>query len=215
MPPVNAPKWDLTLEQQCIIEQAKVVVMDQHSGGPLFLQPEESLPKDKREILSNIEWVQSTLAGVEQYLNRLPHGNHARSKGELPQFTLTRTGGFQGQTIGKSARTVTVGILGLGDIGQGVGNMLRAAGYKVLGFKRRVTPEMTLDCADRVTPDLDEVLSQSDYLVNVLPNTTSTRYLLNEDNLDLCRGRKPVFTNIGCGDVVSEKTIINALDNGV
>ncbi|RLN55603.1 hypothetical protein BBJ29_002397, partial [Phytophthora kernoviae] len=203
MPPVNAPKWDLTLEQQCIIEQAKVVVMDQHSGEPLFLQPEESLPKDKRDILSNIEWVQSTLAGVEQYLNRLPHGNHARSKGKLPQFTLTRTGGFQGQTMGqfvfgyvtmlerklleargfqsngeyareemlrfRSARTVTVGILGLGDIGQGVGKMLRAAGYKVLGFKRRVTPEMVLDCADRVTPDLDEVLSQSDYLVNVLP----------------------------------------------
>ncbi|KAG3032154.1 hypothetical protein PC121_g4642 [Phytophthora cactorum] len=32
--------------------------------------------------------------------------------------------------------TVTIGVLGLGDIGQGVGKMLRGAGYKVLAFKR-------------------------------------------------------------------------------
>ncbi|KAG3117708.1 hypothetical protein PI125_g3501 [Phytophthora idaei] len=112
--------------------------------------------------------------------------------------------------------TVTIGVLGLGDIGQGVGKMLRGAGYKVLGFKRRVSPEQELElahCADRVTPDLDEVLSQSDYLVNVLPSTSSTRYLLNEKNLELCRERKPVFINIGRGDVVPEKTIIHALDD--
>ncbi|KAF4138383.1 D-isomer specific 2-hydroxyacid dehydrogenase NAD binding domain-containing protein [Phytophthora infestans] len=114
--------------------------------------------------------------------------------------------------------TVTIGVLGLGDIGQGVGKMLRGAGYQVLGLKRRVSPEQERElaqCADRVTSDLDEVLSQSDYLVNVLPSTSSTRYLLNESNLELCRERKPVFINIGRGDVIAEKTIIDALDNGV
>ncbi|RLN49278.1 hypothetical protein BBJ29_007492, partial [Phytophthora kernoviae] len=206
MPPVDAPQWGLTPEQQCVIEQAKVVVMDQHSGGPVFLTPEESLPKDKRNILSNIEWVQGTYAGVEQYLNRLPHGKNALPKDQLPQFQLTRAGGFLPRIMGqyvfgyvtmlermlfeardfqrdgeyareqlirfRPAQNVTVGILGLGDIGQGVGKMLRAAGYKVLGFKRRISPEMHLELssyADHITPDLDEVLSQSDYLVNVLP----------------------------------------------
>ncbi|KAG7397554.1 hypothetical protein PHYBOEH_000557 [Phytophthora boehmeriae] len=252
MPPVDAPRWDLTPEQQRVIEQAKVMVMDQHSGGPVFLTPEESLPKDKRGILSNVEWVQGTYAGVEQYLNRLPHGKHVLPKDQLPQFQLTRAGGFLPRIMGqyvfgyvtmlermllearefqrsgeyareqlirfRSAQNVTIGILGLGDIGQGVGKLLRAAGYKVLGFKRRISPEMHLElssCADHITPDLDEVLAKSDYLVNVLPSTSTTRYLLNEDNLDLCRKRKPVFINIGRGDVVSEKTIINALDNGV
>ncbi|KAL4159857.1 hypothetical protein PRNP1_000430 [Phytophthora ramorum] len=252
MDDTGAPQWDLTSEQQRVIEQAKIVVMDQHSGGPLFLTPEESLPKDKRDILRNIEWVQGTYAGVEQYLNRLPHGKNALPVDQLPKFTLTRAGGFLPRIMGqyvfgyvtmlermlleaidfqrnrtyerermigfRPAQTVTIGILGLGDIGQGVGKMLRAAGYKVLGFKRRVNSQLDLAlaaCADRVTPDLDEVLSQSDYLVNVLPSTSSTRYLLNEKNLELCRECKPVFINIGRGDVVAEKTIIDALDNGV
>ncbi|KAL3661010.1 hypothetical protein V7S43_014026 [Phytophthora oleae] len=240
------PRWDLSTDQQKALEQAKIVVMDQHSGGPLFLTPDESLPKDKHGILDNIEWVQGTYAGVEQYLNRLPPTD------QLPPFTLTRAGGFLPRIMAqyvfgyvtmlermlldavgfqnnrdyarermiqfRPAQTVTIGILGLGDIGQGVGKMLRAAGYKVLGFKRRVNSELDLElaaCADRITPDLEEVLTQSDYLVNVLPSTSSTRYLLNENNLKLCKERKPVFINIGRGDVVAEKTIINALDDGV
>ncbi|CAH0480722.1 unnamed protein product [Peronospora belbahrii] len=244
----DAPKWDLTMEQEQVIRQANVIVMDQHSGGPLFLTPDESLPKDKRDILRNVEWVQGTYAGVEQYLNRLPHGKMDK----LPRFTLTRAGGFLPRIMGQYvfgyvtmlermlfeardfqrnreyARTklmqfrppqsVTIGILGLGDIGQGVGRMLRGAGYKVLGFKRRVHSELDRDlaaCATRVTRNLEEVLSQSDFLVNVLPSTSSTRYLLNKKNIELCRERKPVFINIGRGDMVAETTIINALDDGV
>jgi phosphoglycerate dehydrogenase-like enzyme len=246
------PRWDLTAEQQQVLEQAKIVVMDQHSGGPVFITPNESLPKDKRGILDNVEWVQGTYAGVEQYLNRLPHGNNALPADQLPTFTLTRAGGFLPRIMGqyvfgyvtmlermlleardfqrkreyarekmiqfRPAQTVTIGILGLGDIGQGVGKLLRAAGYKVLGFKRNISPELNAElasCADRITPDLDEVLAQSDYLVNVLPSTSSTRYLLTESNLELCRDKKPVFINIGRGDVVAEQTVIDALDKGV
>jgi phosphoglycerate dehydrogenase-like enzyme len=235
-----------------VLEQAKIVVMDQHSGGPVFITPNESLPKDKRGILDNVEWVQGTYAGVEQYLNRLPHGNNALPADQLPTFTLTRAGGFLPRIMGqyvfgyvtmlermlleardfqrkreyarekmiqfRPAQTVTIGILGLGDIGQGVGKLLRAAGYKVLGFKRNISPELNAElasCADRITPDLDEVLAQSDYLVNVLPSTSSTRYLLTESNLELCRDKKPVFINIGRGDVVAEQTVIDALDKGV
>ncbi|POM58154.1 D-isomer specific 2-hydroxyacid dehydrogenase [Phytophthora palmivora] len=248
----GAPTWNLTTDQHRVLEQAKIVVMDQHSGGPLFLTPDDSLPQDKRNILDNIEWVQGTYAGVEQYLNRLPHGKDALPADQLPKFTLTRAGGFLPRIMAqyvfgyvtmlermlleardfqsnrdyarermiqfRPAQTVTIGILGLGDIGQGVGKMLKGAGYKVLGFKRRVGTELDLElapCADRVTSDLEEVLSTSDYLVNVLPSTSSTRYLLNEKNLEVCRERKPVFINIGRGDMVAEKTIIDALNNGV
>lgn len=247
----DAPTWDLTMEQVRAIQQAHIIVMDQHSGGPLFLTPDKSLPKDKRNILRNIEWVQGTYAGVEQYLTRLPHGKkNALSTDTLPKFTLTRAGGFLPRIMGqyvfgyismlermlleardfqrnreyarakmiqfRSPSSVTIGILGLGDIGQGVGKMLRGAGYKVLGFKRRVHSELNLSaCADRVTSNLEEVLSQSDFLVNVLPSTSSTRYLLNKTNLEACGERQPVFINIGRGDVIAEQTILDALDNGI
>ncbi|OWZ21624.1 D-isomer specific 2-hydroxyacid dehydrogenase [Phytophthora megakarya] len=245
MEDVDAPRWDLTLEQRRIVEQAKVVVMDQHIGGPLFIAPEKSLPEDMHDILRNVNWVQGTYAGVEHYLNRLNN-----KSAETPPFTLTRAGAFlprvMGQYVfgyvtmferklleaidfrnkGEYARAhmadfrladhVTIGILGFGEIGQGVGKMLRSAGYNVIGFKRRVSPGLELASgADIVTSDLSEVLCKSDYLVNVLPSTSSTHYLLNEANLELCRARKPIFINIGRGDVASEKTIISALDSGV
>ncbi|CAI5711385.1 unnamed protein product [Hyaloperonospora brassicae] len=251
MDDAGAPAWDLTVEQQRAVGQAKVMVMDQHSGGPLFLAPEANLPKALCGILDNVEWVQGTYVGVEEYLSRLPHGENALTPDQVPQFTLTRAGGFLPRIMGqyvfgyvtmlermlleardfqmnreyarqrliqfRPPQTVTVGIMGLGDIGQGVGKMLKGAGYKVLGFKRRANSQLDADlsaCADRVTSDLETVLSQSDILVNVLPSTSATRYLLNENNLTLCRERKPVFINIGRGDVVAEKTIVDALDNG-
>ncbi|KAG3117712.1 hypothetical protein PI125_g3505 [Phytophthora idaei] len=117
----------------------------------------------------------------------------------------------------RPAQSVTVGILGLGDIGQYTGKMLRSCGYNVLGFKRRVSAQDVADlaeCADHVTTSLEEVLAKSDYLINLLPSTSATRYVLNETNLELCREHSPVFINIGRGDVISEKTLIDALNKG-
>ncbi|KAG3157645.1 hypothetical protein PC128_g21643 [Phytophthora cactorum] len=192
---------------------------DQNSGGPLLVDPKGNLPQDKQEI--RVEWVQGTYVSIEQYMNQLLDGQKTMSTEMVPKFTLTRAGRFLPQVMGQyvfgNLALFERKILeGLGDIRQGVGTMLRGAGYKVLGFKRRVTPEQEhklAACADHVTSDLSEVLSQSDYLVNVLPSSSFTRYLLNENNLGLCRERKPVFINIGRGDVVAEKTIIDALDN--
>ena len=161
--------------------------------------------------------------GVEQYLDRLPHGGNALTTDHLPTFTLTRAGGFLPRIMGQHVfgyvtmlernlleardfqnnreyareamiqfrrpQTVTVGILGLGDIGQGVGKMLKGAGYNVLGFKRRASSRLDTGlsaCADYVTSDLETVLSQSDIIENVLPSTSATRYLLNKNNLKCC-----------------------------
>jgi phosphoglycerate dehydrogenase-like enzyme len=119
----------------------------------------------------------------------------------------------------RSFRPLTVGILGLGDIGQSIGLLLKTAGFRVAGFKRRVDPEEVKKLrasADEVTDDLDAVLSQSDFVVSVLPSTPATRYLLTEDRLAAtCREKKPVFINVGRGDVISEATIVSALDNQI
>ncbi|KAG6576274.1 Glyoxylate/hydroxypyruvate reductase A [Phytophthora cinnamomi] len=245
------PIWNLTPEQRRIVEQATIVMMDSHGGGPVFLAPKENLPEDKQHILGNVKWVQATYAGVEMYLNLLPKGPNALPVEQLPKFTLTRAGGMMPRIMAqyvlgyltmierklleakefqsqrdyarvemisfRPAQSVTVGILGLGDIGQYTGKMLRSCGYKVTGFKRHVSAQDVADlaeCADHVTTSLEEVLANSDYLVNLLPSTSATRYVLNETNLELCRERSPVFINIGRGDVISEKTLIDALNKG-
>ncbi|ETP48841.1 hypothetical protein F442_05496 [Phytophthora nicotianae P10297] len=240
------PIWNLTPEQQSIVEQAEIVMIDSHGGGPVFMAPKENLPEDKQHVLNNVKWIQATYAGVDMYLDLLPKGPNAI----VPKFTLTRAGGMMPRIMAqyvlgyitmierklleakeyqskrdyarvdmisfRPAQSVTVGILGLGDIGQYTGKMLRSCGYKVLGFKRHVSAQDVADLAesaDQITTSLEEVLAKSDYLINLLPSTSATRYVLNEKNLELCE-HSPVFINIGRGDVISEKTLINALNKG-
>lgn len=113
-------------------------------------------------------------------------------------------------------RSLTVGVLGLGAIGQAIGKLVRLAGFRVVGFKRRVSAEdraALADCTDDVTSELDDVLQRSDYIVSILPSTAATKYLLTEERLQQCQQRKPVLINVGRGDLVSESTIIKALDS--
>ncbi|KAG3252275.1 hypothetical protein PI124_g3110 [Phytophthora idaei] len=209
--------------------------------------PKGDLPEDKRHILNNVKWIQATYAGVDMYLDLLPKGPDAvlpkftlsRAGGMMPRIMAQYVLGYVTMIERKlleakeyqskrdyarvdmisfrPAQSVTVGILGLGDIGQYTGKMLRSCGYNVLGFKRRVSAQDVADlaeCADHVTTSLEEVLAKSDYLINLLPSTSATRYVLNETNLELCREHSPVFINIGRGDVISEKTLIDALNKG-
>ncbi|KAG3117711.1 hypothetical protein PI125_g3504 [Phytophthora idaei] len=36
------PIWNLTPEQQSIVEQAEIVMIDSHGGGPVFMAPKET-----------------------------------------------------------------------------------------------------------------------------------------------------------------------------
>lgn len=113
---------------------------------------------------------------------------------------------------------LTVGILGLGEIGQEIGRTLKSSGFNVVGFKRRLSPddaETLRGKADRVTNDVQDVLASSDYIINVLPSTPATQYLLNKDSLSVCAEKKPIFINVGRGDVIAESEILAALDNGL
>ena len=63
---------------------------------------------------------------------------------------------------------------------------------------------------------MNDVLEKSDYIVNILPSTDSTCGLLDDQALSICNNNNnapPVFINAGRGDIVSEESIIEALDN--
>ncbi|GMF29610.1 unnamed protein product [Phytophthora lilii] len=235
-PELVETKWELSEEQQEVLAQATVVLGDAHNCAPLLLSPKIGLPSSMQHLLQNVKWVQGTYAGVERYLKLLETGTPP------PPFQLTRAGGIKGlaqyvfgferkfheayamqkqkvfepQALRyRSFQSVTVGILGLGAIGQAIGTLAKLAGFNVIGFKRRLRgdeDDAFKTCAHRVSMDLDEVLRTSDYIVSILPSTPSTKYLLNETNLAVCSKKKPVFINVGRGDVISEKTIVQALD---
>ncbi|RMX67712.1 hypothetical protein DD238_001473 [Peronospora effusa] len=238
------PKWKLDLMQQQILQDAEILLMDAHLAAPLLLAPKTNLPIELQHLLKKVQWVQGTYAGVESYHQYRdapadPGFTVSRAGGIMPKAVTQFVFGyviaierrlFEAQEYQKkrvfgryelkyrSFQQVTIGILGLGEIGQEMGRIFKASGFHVVGFKRHVSDgerQALLLSADHTSTDLTEVLEQSDYVVNVLPSTDATRYLLTEHMLEHCRKRQPVFINVGRGDIISEKTIIAALDTGL
>ncbi|GMF65515.1 unnamed protein product [Phytophthora lilii] len=225
----TTPEWKLDPTQQQILEDAEVLFMDAHLAAPLLLAPKTNLPLELQHLLKNVQWVQGTYAGVDSY-HQFPDApadpgfTVSRAGGIMPTALAQFVFGYvialerklfeakefqQKRVFGRwelkyrSFRQLTIGILGLGDVGQEIGRTLKASGFQVAGFKRRVSDgdrKALAASADRVSMDLNEVLAQSDYIVNVLPSTDATRYLLTENTLEVCRKKQPVFINVGRGD---------------
>ena len=106
--------------------------------------------------------------------------------------------------------SLSVAILGCGDIGLCVAKAAKAFGMTTRGYGR--TDRGTVDGIDCYTTKLEEALCGADYIVSVLPSTPETRGLLNGDALRVCCGKPVVFLNAGRGDLISEDSIVKALD---
>eukprot|EP00746_Dinoflagellata_sp_MGD_P126047 gnl/MRDRNA2_/MRDRNA2_60975_c0_seq1.p1 gnl/MRDRNA2_/MRDRNA2_60975_c0~~gnl/MRDRNA2_/MRDRNA2_60975_c0_seq1.p1 ORF type:complete len:364 (+),score=62.41 gnl/MRDRNA2_/MRDRNA2_60975_c0_seq1:97-1188(+) len=116
---------------------------------------------------------------------------------------------------------LTIGVIGLGDIGLEVARLCKALGMSTLGITKKLrSPEEQKAFVDSYLSmdNLPKLLSSCDYICNVLPSTKDTKGLLSGDVLKACSkesgGKCPVFMNVGRGDVLSEASLLSALDNG-
>ena len=101
----------------------------------------------------------------------------------------------------------TVGILGLGELGGSIAVKLRAMVFNVCGFSRR---PKAIDGVFTST-NLDEILSRSDAVVNLLPLTPQTRGILNSANLRKIR-KDGCLINVARGGHVVVPDLIAVLD---
>ncbi|XP_052778787.1 glyoxylate/hydroxypyruvate reductase A-like [Mya arenaria] len=109
---------------------------------------------------------------------------------------------------------LTVSVLGVGEIGKQVSCLLSTVGVKVIGVTRTIPSEEQKNSAVsqyRTIDDLAEVLSESDYVINILPSTPQTQGLLSKDMFSHCKRKKSVFINIGRGDVTDEESLVKAI----
>lgn len=69
---------------------------------------------------------------------------------------------------------------------------------------------------DKLVPmaELELFLQNCDYICNVLPNTPATTECLNTQILSQGLGKSPVFVNVGRANVISDQTLLQALDSG-
>ncbi len=189
-----------------------------------------SVPPGVLPMMPKLRWAQSMTAGVEGWL-ALPdlpsgltltcaRGTHKESMpeniiGAMLYATKPYAAAVANQKNSKWVQSVaqplngkTLGILGLGAIGQEVARIAQALGMRVIGTKRRVAP---MEHVDEVLPAsrTDEVLAQSDVLLLLLPATAETDNFINAERL---AKMKPTawLLNFGRGHLIKDDDLIAA-----
>jgi len=106
----------------------------------------------------------------------------------------------------------TIGIIGVGAIGQEIAKLAKAFGMKVLGVRHSGKPAPYVD---EMYPqsELKNTLSQCDYVVITLPLTEDTYHLFDKTLFEKMK-KSAFFINIGRGEIVKEDDLIAALQNG-
>jgi len=105
----------------------------------------------------------------------------------------------------------TLGLIGLGSIGQRVAQYARSFGMRVIATRRTLTKESIPEIDELVPRDrLEYLLKESDFVVLTLPLTSATRNFIGEKEL---RMMKPsaFLINISRGGLVDESALIRAL----
>lgn len=107
----------------------------------------------------------------------------------------------------------TIGIIGAGAIGEAVARKAKAFDMKVIGLNRSGTPQPAFDMTVHGEEGLSYLLSNSDFVVLLLPSTTKTRGFLNKEHLSLMKP-SAFLINLARGDVIDENDLILALQEG-
>lgn len=113
---------------------------------------------------------------------------------------------------GKDIYGATLGIIGMGRIGQAVAHRASGFGMKVLYCNRRRNEkaERELNAEYR---DLDDLLREADFVSIHVPLSESTRHLIGQRELSLMK-RDAILVNTSRGAVVDEKALCRALEDG-
>jgi phosphoglycerate dehydrogenase-like enzyme len=165
--------------------------------------------QDRAIVVSNSRGVgapniaEHVLALMFGFARALPALARAQAQGHWTRSQDLRLFELSGQTLG---------IVGLGAIGQALALKAGALGMRVLGARRRAA---AVHGVERVYPmgDLAELAAQADHLVACLPATPASAGLIGAN---VFQAMKPgsYFYNVGRGATVAAADLLHALENG-
>ncbi|MGE0418588.1 MAG: D-2-hydroxyacid dehydrogenase [Acetobacteraceae bacterium] len=224
---VNAAGLSDRVSIECVSRKDKLSA-DQLARTEALMTP--AVPAGLLPAMPKLRWAQAMTAGVEGWL-ALPdlpegltltcaRGTHRESMPEniigsiffvAKPYARAVENQKQAKWVPSMAQPLngkTLGILGLGAIGQEVARIASALGMRVIGTKRR--PEK-LDHVEEVLPSdrSNEVMAQSDFLLLLLPATPETENFINAERLALM---KPTawLLNFGRGHLIKDADLIAA-----
>lgn len=196
---------------------------------------------DLPDLAPNVKWMQATSSGIGQSLHRLKYDQRmpntifttARGVHDQPlaEFCLMVMMAFNKKLLptiesqkkkhwarfaGTDLRGKTVGIIGMGKVGQRTGQLCQCLGMKVLGVKRDVKGiDPSTQYADEIysQSELEKILPRSEYLVLITPHTPETEKMIGEKQLAMLP-KGAILINIGRGALIDETALILSLQSG-
>lgn len=182
---------------------------------------------------SHLEWVQSTFAGVNTLISPTLRRDYiltnvrgifgpliaeyviGYSIAHYRQFSRyhqqQQDKHWQGHLY-PSLQNKTMVILGTGSIGGYLAKTAQAMGVKAIGINRTGIPTSKGEFNQTFhINELESALDLADIVVNTLPSTPETLYLLNHKTLSHLK--QALLINVGRGDVLEEKGLLLALKN--
>lgn len=189
---------------------------------------------DDSFLRHDFHWIQAISAGVDQFpIERLRErgviltsasGAHSPAVAEHAIALLLALLRGLGPAVRRSVERqwkpdiayesegMTVGIVGLGSIGEEIARRLLALGMRVIGVKRRV--EGYQGVVPEVVPpaELLDVFRRCDVVILALPASAATVGLITSEHLEALAGGWLV--NVGRGNVIDEDALVRALASG-
>ncbi|MBB6255321.1 NAD(P)-dependent oxidoreductase [Nitrospirillum iridis] len=178
-----------------------------------------------------LRWIQVATAGVDAFPGWLfagppvTCGRHIASENiaefvlalllqdekGLDRIRITSRAAWRQPPIG-TLEGKTVGLLGVGAIGQAVARRLAGFGVRLIGLRRQ-SPASS-DGLVEWQPSLEALMRQSDHLIVALPLTPLTRNIINRHSLAWAKPGLHLV-NVSRGGLVDQDDLLSALDAGV
>ena len=131
---------------------------------------------------------------------------------EADQFV--KMGGFKGwapvQFIGSDLSTQTLGLVGIGQIGERVAQLAYAVGLRIMYTDLHPNRVVEEKYHGVKTSSLDEVLKEADIISLHVPLLSSTHHLINADKIALMKPTSYII-NTSRGAVIDETALVDAL----
>ncbi|HEY0875336.1 MAG TPA: phosphoglycerate dehydrogenase [Vicinamibacterales bacterium] len=113
---------------------------------------------------------------------------------------------------GAELRGKTLGIIGLGRIGQEVATRARAFGMTLVAHDPFIS-ETVADAMGVTLLPLEDLCAVADYLTLHLPVTPDTRHLINKERLSWCKAGVRII-NTARGELIDDAALIEAIESG-
>ncbi|MBO0997182.1 D-glycerate dehydrogenase [Bacillus sp. SD075] len=115
------------------------------------------------------------------------------------------------QLTGQDVHGATLGIIGLGRIGEALAKRAKGFDMNLIYFNRSRKYEQEKELGIEYQP-LEKLLQISDFVCVMLPLTPETAYMIGKEQLELMKGTA-VLINTARGGIIDEKALYKALEN--